>query len=152
MSGCFFKQKTAYEMRISDWSSDVCSSDLRRVAALVGPVVDHTSRWLDRVRKSTLAIAGTGRETCGAAGKRSQLAFQLQACRFTFVDVLLVIEAGLETGIPAEEIVPVPGFVLPERSVKTSRHPVREIEEDRKSVGKGKSVSVRVDFGGRRLI
>src|SRR3546814_21191209 len=28
----FFKQKTAYEMRISDWSSDVCSSDLRRRA------------------------------------------------------------------------------------------------------------------------
>src|SRR3546814_8142558 len=31
--GCsffFFKQKTAYEMRISDWSSDVCSSDLKR--------------------------------------------------------------------------------------------------------------------------
>src|SRR3546814_3977191 len=27
---CFFKQKTAYEMRISDWSSDVCSSDLSR--------------------------------------------------------------------------------------------------------------------------
>src|SRR3546814_4515851 len=26
--GFFFKQKTAYEMRISDWSSDVCSSDL----------------------------------------------------------------------------------------------------------------------------
>src|SRR3546814_3996388 len=26
----FFKQKTAYEMRISDWSSDVCSSDLPR--------------------------------------------------------------------------------------------------------------------------
>src|SRR3546814_6516587 len=25
---CFFKQKTAYEMRISDWSSDVCSSYL----------------------------------------------------------------------------------------------------------------------------
>src|SRR3546814_18517947 len=28
----FFKQKTAYEMRISDWSSDVCSSDLLFVA------------------------------------------------------------------------------------------------------------------------
>src|SRR3546814_9951035 len=27
----FFKQKTAYEMRISDWSSDVCSSDLDKV-------------------------------------------------------------------------------------------------------------------------
>src|SRR3546814_11244065 len=30
---CFFKQKTAYEMRISDWSSDVCSSDLFADAA-----------------------------------------------------------------------------------------------------------------------
>src|SRR3546814_8557651 len=30
----FFKQKTAYEMRISDWSSDVCSSDLRPWLAL----------------------------------------------------------------------------------------------------------------------
>src|SRR3546814_10690839 len=29
----FFKQKTAYEMRISDWSSDVCSSDLARMSA-----------------------------------------------------------------------------------------------------------------------
>src|SRR3546814_10247704 len=28
----FFKQKTAYEMRISDWSSDVCSSDLFSIA------------------------------------------------------------------------------------------------------------------------
>src|SRR3546814_8965560 len=28
LSCFFFKQKTAYEMRISDWSSDVCSSDL----------------------------------------------------------------------------------------------------------------------------
>src|SRR3546814_9553982 len=33
----FFKQKTAYEMRISDWSSDVCSSDL-----IVGEVVLDT--------------------------------------------------------------------------------------------------------------
>src|SRR3546814_5910121 len=30
----FFKQKTAYEMRISDWSSDVCSSDLIAAALL----------------------------------------------------------------------------------------------------------------------
>src|SRR3546814_4961982 len=30
----FFKQKTAYEMRISDWSSDVCSSDLEVVRTL----------------------------------------------------------------------------------------------------------------------
>src|SRR3546814_1065506 len=30
----FFKQKTAYEMRISDWSSDVCSSDLERAVEI----------------------------------------------------------------------------------------------------------------------
>src|SRR3546814_936776 len=30
----FFKQKTAYEMRISDWSSDVCSSDLMQLEIL----------------------------------------------------------------------------------------------------------------------
>src|SRR3546814_5529103 len=37
----FFKQKTAYEMRISDWSSDVCSSDLGRRggAGAVGRIV-----------------------------------------------------------------------------------------------------------------
>src|SRR3546814_8837769 len=32
----FFKQKTAYEMRISDWSSDVCSSDLSPQRSLPG--------------------------------------------------------------------------------------------------------------------
>src|SRR3546814_9901850 len=41
----FFKQKTAYEMRISDWSSDVCSSDLcgRRAGYLSGdlPAPDY---------------------------------------------------------------------------------------------------------------
>src|SRR3546814_2861791 len=35
----FFKQKTAYEMRISDWSSDVCSSDL--LVALPGADLVH---------------------------------------------------------------------------------------------------------------
>src|SRR3546814_3683389 len=33
----FFKQKTAYEMRISDWSSDVCSSDLSEGLSLTRP-------------------------------------------------------------------------------------------------------------------
>src|SRR3546814_106959 len=38
----FFKQKTAYEMRISDWSSDVCSSDLLAVeAAIHGHEIPH---------------------------------------------------------------------------------------------------------------
>src|SRR3546814_3057556 len=39
----FFKQKTAYEMRISDWSSDVCSSDLAfRVAKTASDMRDDT--------------------------------------------------------------------------------------------------------------
>src|SRR3546814_8710509 len=48
----FFKQKTAYEMRISDCSSDVCSSDLLAVTDLVLPrerggfTVDHVSLTL----------------------------------------------------------------------------------------------------------
>src|SRR3546814_11415504 len=39
----FFKQKTAYEMRISDWSSDVCSSDLR------GDAIEQPPTQLDQV-------------------------------------------------------------------------------------------------------
>src|SRR3546814_9590717 len=34
----FFKQKTAYEMRISDWSSDVCSSDLLKLKRILSKV------------------------------------------------------------------------------------------------------------------
>src|SRR3546814_8169846 len=37
----FFKQKTAYEMRISDWSSDVCSSDLHREDRIAGRRAEH---------------------------------------------------------------------------------------------------------------
>src|SRR3546814_4500706 len=41
----FFKQKTAYEMRISDWSSDVCSSDLMGIqnvfGDLAGKIAEH---------------------------------------------------------------------------------------------------------------
>src|SRR3546814_4010731 len=58
----FFKQKTAYEMRISDWSSDMCSSDLDAWLALspFGPEIKHlmtawntanthdSQQWLDR--------------------------------------------------------------------------------------------------------
>src|SRR3546814_831539 len=35
----FFKQKTAYDLRISDWSSDVCSSDLSNTHTRVDPSV-----------------------------------------------------------------------------------------------------------------
>src|SRR3546814_4447876 len=53
----FFKQKTAYEMRISDWSSDVCSSDLSE-----SPIPNPQSRPTTPV----VGITGTG-----GAGKSS---------------------------------------------------------------------------------
>src|SRR3546814_4702463 len=72
----FFKQKTAYDMRISDWSSDVCSSDLslrglpniRRVAEFL-PLVRvgkmhlyHRRRdGFDRVVKSNRCVGETAR-------------------------------------------------------------------------------------------
>src|SRR3546814_2154451 len=40
----FFKQKTAYEMRISDWSSDVCSSDLLQCMQQPGVTLTSTPR------------------------------------------------------------------------------------------------------------
>src|SRR3546814_18650705 len=51
----FFKQKTAYEMRISDWSSDVCSSDLR----FAGVAIDITER---KANEAALVAAKEERE------------------------------------------------------------------------------------------
>src|SRR3546814_18662329 len=46
----FFKQKTAYEMRISDWSSDVCSSDLGTLPAVRPGPVGLAGGGVDRAR------------------------------------------------------------------------------------------------------
>src|SRR3546814_1944543 len=48
----FFKQKTAYELRISDWSSDVCSSDLALLVGEATPVKigKRLSVWQTRIR------------------------------------------------------------------------------------------------------
>src|SRR3546814_8226162 len=43
----FFKQKTAYEMRISDWSSDVCSSDLQACGPLPDVAADDIENQID---------------------------------------------------------------------------------------------------------
>src|SRR3546814_3428861 len=58
----FFKQKTAYEMRISDWSSDLCSSDL------TAPIVKVTGR---NVQNTALASASTY-TGAGSASSRSE--------------------------------------------------------------------------------
>src|SRR3546814_3562989 len=41
----FFKQKTAYEMRISDWSSDVCSSDLTKNPQRLHHGISDSRHW-----------------------------------------------------------------------------------------------------------
>src|SRR3546814_17411199 len=104
----FFKQKTAYEMRISDWSSDVCSSDL--------PAGLHPGRH-------------RGVEPGCAGGIGVHVGGDPQTLRARVLDLL-------HNRI---ELAPI---IAP-----------RHLEViDRKSVVSGKSVSVRVDLGGRRLI
>src|SRR3546814_20738607 len=51
----FFKQKTAYEMRISDWSSDVCSSDLFVMGFAYGPL----GGWLPSLFPPGVRYTGT---------------------------------------------------------------------------------------------
>src|SRR3546814_4726408 len=68
----FFKQKTAYEMRISDWSSDVCSSDLRHDAVehfddghLGAEVAVEAGEFdADRARSDHQQLFKIGRASC----------------------------------------------------------------------------------------
>src|SRR3546814_6461851 len=68
-----FKQKTAYEMRISDWSSDVCSSDLDDHLRLVldGQALDFVivdqALVVDAVLHGVIQLAGGG--NAGAVGE-----------------------------------------------------------------------------------
>src|SRR3546814_19313739 len=55
----FFKQKTAYEMRISDWSSDVCSSDLvlalaARIKGVVDPEIER--EWSRTISPAAVSV------------------------------------------------------------------------------------------------
>src|SRR3546814_2676698 len=57
----FVKQKTAYEMRISDWSSDVCSSDLSTGEPDLAPEF-----WVNAVRGELAKATGENRLATGA--------------------------------------------------------------------------------------
>src|SRR3546814_14582407 len=65
----FFKRKTAYELRISDWSSDVCSSDLKPQAAVAPNAYDDPEMWFARPgmenNPSAWRPAADGSETPG---------------------------------------------------------------------------------------
>src|SRR3546814_5133713 len=77
----FFKQKTAYEMRISDWSSDVCSSDLslfrqpairrpglrsRRTASHASAVRDVAPTYVGVAASSSMVVSGSPFDTMAA--------------------------------------------------------------------------------------
>src|SRR3546814_2055134 len=67
----FFKQKTAYEMRISDWSSDVCSSDLKCLSQILKIFIREL--W-DRDGQSYLRLRGLSPRRQGCQTGRRPLA------------------------------------------------------------------------------
>src|SRR3546814_11966849 len=109
----FCKQKTAYEMRISDWSSDVCSSDLLGIGQQALAVEGHLVRRPQEAQ--LLRLEGRLRHLGQADG--------LEGRRHRW-----------------------------HRPLGTARIARIAAQQDRKSVVSGKSVSVRVDLGGRRII
>src|SRR3546814_3191414 len=82
----FFKQKTAYEMRISDWSSDVCSSDLQKwKSGSPGWPIGHLQMRSFRSSNvvlpaiSGLGRAGTSRRVLVANGRSEEHTSELQS-------------------------------------------------------------------------
>src|SRR3546814_18394675 len=66
---CFFKQKTAYEVRISDWSSDVCSSDLIHPACLGA---DQAARIVEDMTAKQDGMAAVGHHDVAAVDDRGR--------------------------------------------------------------------------------
>src|SRR3546814_9925789 len=78
----FVKQKTAYEMRISDWSSDVCSSDLKKIGvrflSLKGP---PTMKLLHLPVLAAICVAAPGIASAVTISSAAQLASALKAAK-----------------------------------------------------------------------
>src|SRR3546814_12176772 len=78
----FFKQKTAYEMRISDWSSDVCSSDLALVP-MRSRTAETNAKGSSGLRTNACAPAASARSCWSSAETASTAMVQLscsQSC------------------------------------------------------------------------
>src|SRR3546814_12810161 len=120
----FFKQKTAYDLRISDWSSDVCSSDLREQ-----PLALRRLQGIEREEEQP--------------EQQPKIRIERPADR----DARTVHSSAHRKGQTANDPMRVGCDVLPVDLVAASGQRTRH---DRKSVVSGKSVSVRVDHGGRR--
>src|SRR3546814_19362299 len=143
-------------MRISDWSSDVCSSDLHDAAQRLGARGPHVEGGRGKQRRRIVLPAEEAHAASNA--ELAGLALQLAAQR----PVAGQPEPG--GGERRQRLQQhVEGFVLMQpaeredqrrigrRSVSGTRRGWR-VDEARKSVGEGKSVSVRLDLGGRRII
>src|SRR3546814_16331217 len=136
----FFKQKTAYEMRISDWSSDVCSSDLR----LPRRFRLHGAGVLPRPPRLPDEDAAAGR---GSRGQRQARGVQ----RPPADDPSGPHRAPVGSREPADGGA---GLSLDRGTDPEDRRQggAGGPEAYRKSVVSGKSVSERVDLGGGRIL
>src|SRR3546814_7964682 len=123
----FFKQKTAYEMRISDWSSDVCSSDLLEEALL------DASEAL-RFRRAVLWRAGGRRLDVHVVADRQQAHL---VGEFREVDLADVLRRHLTVDLGENLAARVDGDV---DGVGRDRDARQDGEADRKRGGEGKSV------------
>src|SRR3546814_5331067 len=74
----FFKQKTAYELRISDWSSDVCSSDLQMFGDIEFGLA-LVDRHSERARFSDRAIVMGRREDDPIDARRQRVEVEREA-------------------------------------------------------------------------
>src|SRR3546814_11791928 len=95
MCGCFFfKQKTAYEMRISDWSSDVCSSDLdlqrsRDLVAVRHPGLDRA----DPARHPAAVLRAAHPRASTIRGRHAVNAHSARISRHAAADQVAVMRA-----------------------------------------------------------
>src|SRR3546814_11003456 len=127
----FFKQKTAYEMRISDWSSDVCSSDLsvKDLFDMPGEVTTAGSKLLRDAAPATAMAPAIAR--LAAAG--AVLVGKTNMTEFAFSGVGLHPHYATR-GTPAD-------------CRRNPRGPTSR--GARKSVGRGTRASRRREYGGR---
>src|SRR3546814_19522369 len=96
----FFKQKTAYEMRISDWSSDVCSSDLPDIARArtllhLGRRAEHLRR---RVVLGDLRHREIGEELVEIDGKETPREFRRPIIRLEIGRIVIKKQIGRHIG------------------------------------------------------
>src|SRR3546814_17160163 len=122
-------------MRISDWSSDVCSSDLEQEREpLLRPGTDN-------IEEIARALERVG--TIGAAG--------IARIAQIVVEIILVPAAPEHAEDVVELVALDPVLGLERRGPGMVARELCDRGEDRKNVVSGKSVSVRVDLGGRRI-